>query len=348
MCNTLDSKSELWLRPCLSAVTVQELSRRRVSFADAVPGKSLTAVKEFCKHDPPSFCGNAPHLHVRKLEHPSRTQRSTSCSEQQLSENTFTRGVTLTILTRPSGRDNAVISLGFARYDERLNAITGSFSVKNWQYEKDAFVRYTTDHWCTFQDVRSSYSWSRSSGTVDIFTFVLLLPSSLMIVGMEVEFALSVNMGGTSYWDNNEGKNFKATVECAWVPPPWPHVHSRSRFAADVPTRSTPPNPTIGTKQEHRSSVAGVQLTALSSPYTSSEEDGLWEYMDQRHSAASWSLGCLPAGNLDDQVNPSLGSYDEFHMAPTVDLEQNSDGYSSYGSSFFSVPSQSGHLVNAG
>lgn len=90
--------------------------------------------------------------------------------------------------------------------------ITGTIQVLNLAYEKEVTVHYSFTNWRTLTE--SSASWV-SSGNLchapetDIFRFRLPVPPFILRPGAALEFAICYRVNGSSYWDNNNGKNYK-------------------------------------------------------------------------------------------------------------------------------------------
>jgi protein phosphatase 1 regulatory subunit 3A/B/C/D/E len=103
--------------------------------------------------------------------------------------------------------------------------ITGLVRVANISYHKTVRVRFTANNWNTFHDITASYMLNSNDGATDRFSFTISLPPELG-PGGRLQFAVSYNVGGIEYWDNNNGQNYvfecfaKTTpteVENAWM-----------------------------------------------------------------------------------------------------------------------------------
>lgn len=91
------------------------------------------------------------------------------------------------------------------RCGTRDRAVTGIILVKNIEFEKHVFVRYTLDHWKTSCDVETNYVPNSNDGVTDRFTFFLSLPKACK----EMEFAVRFQTSSEEYWDNNQNRNYK-------------------------------------------------------------------------------------------------------------------------------------------
>jgi hypothetical protein len=81
--------------------------------------------------------------------------------------------------------------------------------LRNLAYQKNVFVRYTTDGWKTFIDAPASYQSSigNNYGTpaeLEYWQAAILLPLSTT----SVQYAVSYTVNGMTYWDSNFGSNY--------------------------------------------------------------------------------------------------------------------------------------------
>eukprot|EP00062_Callorhinchus_milii_P001368 gi/632936434/ref/XP_007894919.1/ PREDICTED: LOW QUALITY PROTEIN: protein phosphatase 1 regulatory subunit 3C [Callorhinchus milii] len=100
----------------------------------------------------------------------------------------------------------------------REKSIEGTVKVKNISYHKLVQIRITFDSWKTFKDVECSYL-NDVYGSVDndTFSFVVDLPSSSLSLQERIEFCVSFKSGHQTYWDNNNGENYRI-VHAEWKP----------------------------------------------------------------------------------------------------------------------------------
>lgn len=93
------------------------------------------------------------------------------------------------------------------------SSVSGSISVTccvrlvNRGFEKQVYVRYTTNEWATFTDVNASYIPRSSDGWSDRFTATFSVKN--LSAGQKVYVAIRYLANGTEeYWDNNNGNNY--------------------------------------------------------------------------------------------------------------------------------------------
>lgn len=87
----------------------------------------------------------------------------------------------------------------------RDRVVTGVIMVKNMEYHKSVFVRYTLDSWQSSADTEACYVPNSNDGGTDRFTFSLSLPKS----SKEMEFAICYKISANEFWDNNYNRNYK-------------------------------------------------------------------------------------------------------------------------------------------
>ena len=112
---------------------------------------------------------------------------------------------------------NLNIMLGSASFFDQGDSkrFTGVINVRNLAYAKKVHVVFSTDHWRTVQSVDAKfeanylYGYSCVSSPnvhgIENWVFTVVLPMNVK----EVDFALSYQVEGQEYWDNNFGKNYK-------------------------------------------------------------------------------------------------------------------------------------------
>lgn len=88
----------------------------------------------------------------------------------------------------------------FSGRDYTINAI-----LKNFAYEKNVFVRYTTDGWNTYSDQALSYVNTNSDGT-ERWSTKLSLEGVNTSSGFE--YAICYQVNGQEYWANYFGANY--------------------------------------------------------------------------------------------------------------------------------------------
>ncbi|KAM9330736.1 protein phosphatase 1 regulatory subunit 3E [Gastrophryne carolinensis] len=93
----------------------------------------------------------------------------------------------------------------------------GSIRVLDLAFEKRVTVRYTLDGWLSYQDTHALYAarlchgGSGHPGT-DLFTFRLPLPTQDQSQASSLQFAISYQVGGEEFWDNNKGRNYSLSL----------------------------------------------------------------------------------------------------------------------------------------
>ncbi|XP_075279537.1 protein phosphatase 1 regulatory subunit 3C isoform X1 [Opisthocomus hoazin] len=95
--------------------------------------------------------------------------------------------------------------------------LSGTVKVKNVSFEKKVQVRITFDSWKTYMDVECVYMNNvYSDSENDTFSFTIDLPP---VISSEekIEFCISYRSGEHTFWDNNEGPNYKI-LHAEWKP----------------------------------------------------------------------------------------------------------------------------------
>lgn len=87
--------------------------------------------------------------------------------------------------------------------------ITGTICVVNLAYEKHVSVPYSFTNWRAHTAATASWMSSGDIPGTDIFRFRLPVPPFVLEPGAVLEFAICYHVKGSSYWDNNEGQNYK-------------------------------------------------------------------------------------------------------------------------------------------
>lgn len=192
--------------------------RRHVSFADSVPGLTLTCIKLFDTRDPPQLCNK--DLTIQQCE---SLRKSASLPDFSLhsTHNMFLPKPVFVITREPRPTTHLIggtLRLVHFRYDPYKNCMFGSISVVNHAFEKKVWVRFTVDGWNTYNDVSAGYSWTRHGyigPSTDYFSIMFAIDSAFLVPGIQFEFVVGCMMGGVMHWDNNDGKNYAAEVKSA-------------------------------------------------------------------------------------------------------------------------------------
>ncbi|XP_053957214.1 glycogen-binding subunit 76A [Anastrepha ludens] len=99
------------------------------------------------------------------------------------------------------------VSLENAAVTDHVNqTITGTVRVRNLDFNKSVYIRYTLDNWRSYADLQANYAENSCDGFSDKFTF-FLFGNSLQI-GQRIEFAVRFHCKGQQFWDNNYGTNY--------------------------------------------------------------------------------------------------------------------------------------------
>ncbi len=82
--------------------------------------------------------------------------------------------------------------------------------LQNYAYNKNVFVRYTTDGWNTYADKALSYDKTNADGTEAWTTTIPVDESLIYDYGTTegFEYAICYQVNGQTYWANNFGANY--------------------------------------------------------------------------------------------------------------------------------------------
>ena len=90
--------------------------------------------------------------------------------------------------------------------------ISGTVQVRNLSFDKSISVRITFDSWCSFQDVPCLYL-NNIYGCPDTDTFSFSVPVPEVLEPSDtVEFCIQYQTEDQTFWDNNQGNNYRLTV----------------------------------------------------------------------------------------------------------------------------------------
>lgn len=99
------------------------------------------------------------------------------------------------------------VNLENAAVTDPINlTITGTVRVRNLDFHKSVYVRYTTDNWRSFSDLQASYVDNSCDGFSDKFTFTIYGTS--VQIGQRIEMAMRFHCRGQQFWDNNYDTNY--------------------------------------------------------------------------------------------------------------------------------------------
>lgn len=129
--------------------------------------------------------------------------------------------------------DTANVSLENVIVRESEQAVVGTVKVRNLAFNKEVFVRVTSDGWRTHEDafctyVRNSPAAHGVTVLYDTFSFRITLPPR----SRRLEFCVCFRCEGTEYWDNNGGKNY--IIMKKEQPPQTQQPLQRSVFDASI------------------------------------------------------------------------------------------------------------------
>ncbi|KAK7590085.1 hypothetical protein V9T40_001698 [Parthenolecanium corni] len=85
-------------------------------------------------------------------------------------------------------------------------SIAGTVRVRNIDFHKSVYVRYTLDNWRTFGEVQAVYVPDSCDGFSDQFSFIIYLYE--LPTSQRLELAIRYHCSGSIYWDNNMGANY--------------------------------------------------------------------------------------------------------------------------------------------
>lgn len=103
-------------------------------------------------------------------------------------------------------RDNFVCLETASVFNSPVCHISGTVRVRNLDFYKSVYVRYTLDNWNTFTEVQASYVPDSCDGFSDKFAFVIYVYT--VTIGQRIELAVRYHCCGSIYWDNNSGNNY--------------------------------------------------------------------------------------------------------------------------------------------
>jgi protein phosphatase 1 regulatory subunit 3A/B/C/D/E len=89
--------------------------------------------------------------------------------------------------------------------------VTGVVKVANVTFEKSVTIRYTTNDWRSYKEIRADYVGNLSNGEIDGFRFQITLPPTMPFLTL-CQFAIRYDILGSAHWDNNGGEDY--SLEC--------------------------------------------------------------------------------------------------------------------------------------
>lgn len=107
--------------------------------------------------------------------------------------------------------DQENVSLENVIVKESEECVLGTIKVKNLSFEKEVFVRSTSDDWKTKEDIFCKFVNNNQLSSIsghytlyDTFSFKITLPPK----SKKIEFCVCYKVGDQEFWDNNLGKNY--------------------------------------------------------------------------------------------------------------------------------------------
>lgn len=215
--NRMSGECKMPLRPCLHTRTVTQFgfhsplqqsesrqrehgkAKKQVSFADH-KGLALAVVKIFSEFDDPI---DIP-LSIQQL---FASALNVSEEEDKLMLDFMQPSADYLRFRQRLERDSVCLEHCLLKD----KAIVGMIKVKNLSYEKAVKVRITFDTWKSHTDFECQYVKDTYLGSEwDTFLFEVNLPARVEL-HEHIEFAVFYMVDGNTFWDSNQGQNYKIT-----------------------------------------------------------------------------------------------------------------------------------------
>jgi protein phosphatase 1 regulatory subunit 3A/B/C/D/E len=90
--------------------------------------------------------------------------------------------------------------------DPATMTISGTVRVRNLDFHKSVYIRYSIDSWHSFADLQAQYVDNSCDGFSDKFTFTLF--GNSVQIGGRLELAIRFHCKGQQFWDNNYNSNY--------------------------------------------------------------------------------------------------------------------------------------------
>ncbi|KAJ8942009.1 hypothetical protein NQ314_010239 [Rhamnusium bicolor] len=184
--------------------------KKIVRFADVL-GLDLADVR--------TFLDEIPKVPISAYEDLSDVDLSDSSDSNLVNSTNISHGVKadkilMPLFQQPVGqsnfldlvRDNQVCLENAFVEDPLTLSIKGTVRVRNLDFHKSVYIRYSLDSWKTFADVQACYVENSCDGFSDKFSF--LIYAHTLSVGQRIEFACRFQCKGCQYWDSNNGANY--------------------------------------------------------------------------------------------------------------------------------------------
>uniref|UniRef100_A0A1W7R9Y2 Protein phosphatase 1 regulatory subunit 3C-B n=1 Tax=Hadrurus spadix TaxID=141984 RepID=A0A1W7R9Y2_9SCOR len=105
------------------------------------------------------------------------------------------------------------VSLENVIVKEEDDVVTGTIKVKNISFDKEVSIRVTFDQWASQTDIPAIYVPSPleqegAAAPYDTFSFTFAIERKARKC-QQIELCVRYKCGGSEYWDNNRGTNYK-------------------------------------------------------------------------------------------------------------------------------------------
>ncbi|XP_064463861.1 glycogen-binding subunit 76A-like [Ornithodoros turicata] len=182
--------------------------KKIVRFADAL-GLDLAAVRTIVSEDLPNVPQSAfaqLDVHGGKTRFVSGSGLDLMDTDEQVSTGTF-----VPAFEQPGAMPDFWTRLRNQRVCLESVVPSGATAhavirVMNVAFEKLVVLRYTTDAWTSFTDIRATFLPSSSDGFSDRFAADIKLNNPT--AGMTLQMCVKYVVGGVEYWDSNSGANY--------------------------------------------------------------------------------------------------------------------------------------------
>ncbi|XP_074084332.1 protein phosphatase 1 regulatory subunit 3B [Macrotis lagotis] len=195
-CIQLNSQSEA--NGVMAPLVQEKKAKKRVSFADN-QGLALTMVKVYSEFDDPL---DLP-FNITELLENIVTLTTAECESFVLD---FEQPSADYLSFRNRLQADHVCLENCVLKDK---AISGTVKVQNLAFEKTVKIRMTFDTWKNFTDFECQYMKDTYAGSDrDTFSFAISLPEKIQSYE-RMEFAVCYECNGQTYWDSNQGRNYR-------------------------------------------------------------------------------------------------------------------------------------------
>lgn len=177
--------------------------KKIVRFADVL-GLDLADVKTFLDNDLPII----PKSAYEDLDYKEDVIRD------QNPVNSSVNKILVPLFQQPGGlpnfldrvRENQVCLENCAVTDPITLTICGSVRVRNLDFHKSVYIRYSIDSWKSFSDLQANYVVNSCDGFSDKFTFTMF--GNALQIGQRIEMAIRFHCRGQQFWDSNYDSNY--------------------------------------------------------------------------------------------------------------------------------------------